>query len=130
MLLHAAILSVSLGGQSPSLFETDVRLRVVNDDLLYVVVQINNNSGRTVAELEGFLTELDPSSRIVSERELVHLHTYEPPLGNGQTVVRGVTYPFVRTKGYRYRYHVSRLKFKNDSRIFIYSPTTGLIRIE
>lgn len=108
----------------------DVRVRVVDNDLLYVVVQIDNNSGRTVTELAGFLTEADASLQIVSERDIVHLHTYEPPLTDGQTVVRGFTYPFDRSKDHRYRYHISRLRFRNDARVFAYTPAAGLIRIE
>lgn len=130
VLLLAILVPGWATGQSLPLFETDVRIRVVNDDLLYVVMQIDNNSGRTVTELEGFLTELDPSSNIVSEREIVHLHSYEPSLGNGQTAIRGVTYPFLKAMDYRYRYHISHVKFKNDPRIFAYSPAAGLIRIE
>jgi len=112
------------------MFETDVRVRVVNNDLLYVVVQINNNSGRIVTELEGFLTEIGSSSNIVSEREIVHLHTYESPLRDGDTVVRGFTYSFDKAKDLHFRYHISHIKFRNDPRIFVYNPAVGLIRIE
>ncbi|MFQ6674546.1 MAG: hypothetical protein ACE5GH_07165, partial [Fidelibacterota bacterium] len=49
-------LLLQVTAQPGPLFETDVRVRVVNDDILYVVVQIDNRSGRTVTELEGFLT--------------------------------------------------------------------------
>lgn len=113
-----------------TLFEVDVRMRVVNYDLLYVVVQIDNNSGRTVTEIEGYITEVDQKNNIVSELRIVHLHNYEPPLGNGHTVVRGVTYSFDRSQDYRYRYHTCHLKFKGDDRIFIYSPAGELLRID
>lgn len=130
VLLFAFLFIGQVNGQSLPLVETDVRVRVVNNDLIYVVVQINNNSGRTITELEGFLTETNPSSNIVSEREIVHLHAYESPLRDSETVVRGFTYPFDKAKDLRYRYHVSHLKFRNDPRIFTYTPCAGLIRIK
>jgi len=130
VLLFAFIFAGQVGGQPLPIFKSDVRIRVVDNDLLYVVVQIDNNSGRTVTELKGFLTEIDRSLNIVSERVIVHLHTYESPLRDGQTVVRGFTYPFDKIKDYRYRYHISHIKFRNDPRIFAYSPVVGLIRIE
>ncbi|MDP6457637.1 MAG: hypothetical protein QF613_00520 [Candidatus Marinimicrobia bacterium] len=128
-LLIVALLSLSTAQDRP-LFNVDVRIRIVQDDLLYVVVQIDNNSGRTVTQLHGFLTESDPSANIVSEEKIVHLHKYEPMMTDGQTAVRGVTYPFNRAKDHRYRYHISYVKFRNDPRVFAYSPVEGLIRIE
>lgn len=116
--------------QTVPLFETDLRMRVVEDDMLYIVVQIDNNSGRTITELEGFLTEVDPSLHVVSERKIVHLHPYEAPFGPGQTIIRGLTYLFDRTQDYRYRYHISKVRFTNDSRVYMYSPTAGLVRVE
>ena len=130
ILLFVLIFIGQVSGQPIPLFETEVRILVLDDDLLYVVVQINNNSQRIVTELEGFLTELDPSVNIISEREIVHIHTYESPLKNGQTVIRGFTYPFDKVKDFRYGYHISHIKFRNDPRVFAYSPIVGLIRIE
>ncbi|MFQ6674668.1 MAG: hypothetical protein ACE5GH_07820, partial [Fidelibacterota bacterium] len=77
-----------------------------------------------------FLTERDPSSTIISQQKIVHLHSYEPPLTSGQSVVRGLTYPFDKSKDYRYGYHFSHIKFRNDSRVFVYDLSTGLVRIE
>ena len=116
--------------QSIPLFETDLRMRVVEDDLLYVVVQIENNSGRTITELEGYLTEVDPSLNIMSEKKVVHLHPYEAPFGPNQTIIRGLTYTFDRTLDYRYRYHISKVRVTNDSRVFMYSPNDGLVRVD
>ena len=130
ILCIVVIARVADAGQSSSLFETDVRVRVVHDDLLYVVVQIDNHSGRTVTELEGFLTETDPSSTIISEKEITHLHSYEPHLKDGQVLVRGVTYPYDKAEDHRYGYHISHIKFRNDPRIFVFSPGDGLIRIK
>ncbi|MFQ6675799.1 MAG: hypothetical protein ACE5LH_05585 [Fidelibacterota bacterium] len=128
--LSLLVIASQVAAQSRPLFETDVRVRVVNDTLVYVVVQIDNVSGRTVTELEGFLTESDSRSETVSEKKMVHIHKYDAPLRDGFTVVRGVTYPFNPSQSRRYRYHFSHIKFRNDPRIFVYHPDAGLIRIE
>lgn len=116
--------------QTRPLFHTDVRVRVVNDTLVYVVIQIENSSGRTVTELEGFLTELDSRSDIVSEEKIVHVHDYDPSMRDGNSVVRGTTYPFDASQARRYKYHFSHIKFRNDPRVFLYDPASGLIRIQ
>ncbi len=117
-------------GQSAPLFEIDVRLRVVNDDMLYVVVQVDNRSGRRVTELAGYITESTPEERIVSEQRIVHVHPYDPVLTDGQTTIRGYTYPFEKSMDHRFRYHISRVTFRNDNRIFTWSPSDGLIRVK
>ncbi|MFQ6607261.1 MAG: hypothetical protein ACE5EE_01850 [Fidelibacterota bacterium] len=119
-----------LFAQTVPLFDIDLRIRVVEDNLLYVVVQIDNRSGRTVSEIEGFITEVDPSLHIVSEKKVTHLHSYEAPFGPGQTIIRGLTYPYEKTQDYRYRYHISKIRFTKDSNIYMYSPVIGLVRIE
>ena len=130
ILLVVIFISGSFTQQPQNLFNIDLRIRVVDDDLLYIVVQIDNNSGRTVTELEGFITELDPFNRVISEHKIIHLHNYEPMLKNDQTVMRGVTYHYDRTNDYRYRYHINHIKFYHDHRIFLYSKLDGLLRIK
>tara|TARA_Y100000590_G_scaffold428988_1_gene541020 strand:- start:1089 stop:1460 length:372 start_codon:yes stop_codon:yes gene_type:complete len=116
--------------QPAPLFEIDVRLRVVNSDMLYVVVQVDNRSGRKVTELAGYITESKPKERIVSEQRIVHVHPYDPVLTDGQTTIRGYTYPFEVSMDHRFRYHISRVTFRNDNRVFAWSPSDGLIRVE
>jgi len=116
--------------QISHLFSTDVRIRVVDKNLLYVVVQIDNDSGRPVRELEGYVTEIDLYSNIITEQKLFHHHEYEPPLASGQTTVRGITYPVDSSKRNTFEYHISRIKFENDSRTYLFTPSEGLLRID
>ena len=116
--------------QSAPLFEIDVRLRVVNNDMLYVVVQVDNRSGRRVTELAGYITETTSEERIVSEQRIVHVHPYDPVLTNGQTTIRGYTYTFEKSMDHRFRYHISRVTFRKDNRVFAWSSSDGLIRVE
>ena len=87
-------LNLAISSDSKSLFDIDVRLRVVNDDILYVVVQVDNFSGRGVTELEGFITESNSDDFIVSQKKIVHIHPYDPILTNGQMSIRGYNYKF------------------------------------
>ena len=68
------LLNLGISSEPQPLFEIDVRLRVVNDDLLYVVVQVDNFSGRGVTELAGFITESNSDDIIVSQEKIVHIH--------------------------------------------------------
>ena len=110
----------TLSSQEAPLFDVDVRIRVVNDEMLYVVVQVDNRSGRRVTELAGYITEATSDDQIVSENRIVH----------DQTTIRGYTYPFEKSMDHRFRYHISRVTFRNDARVFAWSPTDGLIRVE
>ena len=120
----------TLFSQEAPLFDVDVRIRVVNDEMLYVVVQVDNRSGRRVTELAGYITEATSDDQIVSENRIVHVHPYDPVLTNDQTTIRGYTYPFEKSMDHRFRYHISRVTFRNDARVFAWSPTDGLIRVE
>tara|TARA_B100000029_G_scaffold287389_1_gene281111 strand:- start:4853 stop:5254 length:402 start_codon:yes stop_codon:yes gene_type:complete len=123
-------LNLAISSDSKSLFDIDVRLRVVNDDMLYVVVQVDNFSGRGITELEGFITESNSDDFIVSQKKIVHIHPYDPILTNGQMSIRGYNYKFNKSMDHNFRYHISRLTFRNDNRVFAWSPFGGLIRIK
>lgn len=129
-MLPLLLLACRLVAQPTPLFEVDVRLRVVNDDMLYVVVQIDNRSGRKITELAGYITESTPTEIIVSEEKIVHIHPYDPVLTDGEIAIRGYTYPFKKSMDHRFRYHISRVTFRNDARVFAWSPSDGLIRVE
>jgi hypothetical protein len=130
-LIVLSLLAAGIAAAQPTpIFEIDVRLRVVNDDMLYVVVQVDNRSGRRVTELAGYITESTPEEMIVSEQRIVHVHPYDPVLTDGQTAIRGYTYPFEKSMDHRFRYHISRVTFRNDDRVFAWSPSDGLIRVE
>ena len=129
-LLLLFLVNLGISSQPQLLFEIDVRLRVVNDDLLYVVIQVDNFSGRGVTELTGFITESNSDNTIVSQEKIVHIHPYDPILTDGQMSIRGYTYPFKESMDHGFRYHISRVTFRNDNRVFAWSPFDGLIRIE
>lgn len=113
-----------------TLFSVDIRTRVVGDTTLYVVVQVDNRSGASVTELEGFLTALDDRGSISSERKVVHIHTYDSPMRNGHTAIRGTTYALNPKRNAEFRYHISRVRFNNDARVYSWTAAQGLLRIE
>ena len=129
-LLLLFLVNLGISSQPQLLFEIDVRLRVVNDDLLYVVVQVDNFSGRGVTELTGFITESNSDNTIDIHEKIFQIHPYDPILTDGQMSIRGYTYPFKKSMDHGFRYHISRVTFRNDNRVFAWSPFDGLIRIE
>lgn len=113
-----------------TLFSIDVRTRFIPEEKLYVVVQVDNHTGRSITGLEGFLTEVNPQNKIISENPVTLIHMYDPIFRDGQSTSRAFTYAFSPDFGYKYYFHISHITFKADSRVFLYSPSDGLMRIE
>ena len=111
------------------LFHIETRLRVVNEKTLYVIVQIDNKSGRRISQLSGFLTESDINGKIISEKKIVHINSKDPILINNQTSSRGLTFPFNKKLDHKFKYNINKIVFQNDFREFIWTKKEGLIRI-
>ncbi len=108
----------------------DVRPRLFRDDRLNVVVQIDNHTDRNILEMEGFITESDQEGKMVSEKRLILVRSYDPALKPEMTVSGSLSYPFKRTEPKNYTFHISRIRFSEDYRIYAYHPAIGFIRID
>lgn len=129
ILLIAFFITNIIFPQQNPLFEIDTRIRIVNDETLYVVIQIDNKSGRRVSQLKGFLTELNNKGNIISEKKITHVNNKGPILTSNQSSIRALTFPFKKNLDHRFRYNISKIVFQNDSREFIWTKNDGLIRI-
>jgi len=111
------------------LFYIETRLRVINEKALYVIVQIDNKSGRRISQLSGFLTQSTFNGNIISEKKIVHINSKDPILIDNQTSIRGLTFPFNKNLDHRFKYNINKIVFQNDYREFIWTEKEGLIRI-
>jgi len=111
------------------LFEIETRLRIVNEKTLYVIVQIDNKSGRRISQLSGFLTQSTYNGNIISEKKIIHINSKGPILIEDQTSIRGLTFPFDKNLDHRFKYNINKIVFQNDYREFIWTEKEGLIRI-
>jgi hypothetical protein len=108
----------------------DVRPRVLQDEILYVVVQVDNHTNRNIIELEGFVIERDLAGQIVSEKRLKLIHSYDPALPPGNTVNRSLNYPLLPDEQHLFSFQISKIRFAGDHRIYTYHPAVGFIRID
>lgn len=124
------LLSLLAAQSGTPVIRHEVRTRVIPGDLLTVVIQIENVSPHGIEEIQGFVTVRDQNFAIVSEKRLDILHAYEPILKPGASISRSLNYPFDARQSRSYTFHVSRLKFSGDHRVYTYHPAAGLIRID
>lgn len=107
----------------------DIRQRVIDDRKLQVIVEVENKTGKIITRLEGFLYSKTLSGATEAERHLVFIDPYES-LKNGTS--RNVTefYPYDPLDPRDFTFRISRLKFRDDPRVYTYHPLAGFIRIE
>ncbi len=126
------LITVSLlSAQSePPLFNIEARTRVLDNDILQVVVQVDNNTELSVVSLEGFITVYDTQLKIAEEKHLVLLNKYEAELKPSGSISRSVNFKHNPRLAFTYVFHISRLQFIGDHRSYTYHPAAGLIRID
>lgn len=124
------ILSFVAGQVIEPAFSIEVRPRVMDKNRLYVVVQIENQTGRRITDLEGFLSEMGPFGNQISQRRLNMIRRMDPILQPGYSVSRGLHVPNSGKEDRTFVFEISKLKFFGDYRIYTYHHAAGFIRID
>jgi len=124
-----AILS-ALQAQDGLPFEIDIRSRIINESKLLVNVQVTNLVDRPLDYLEGFIREVNSQGELLDEKRMVILYSYEPPLQTGFSSTKSIAYPLPGEKPNSYEFHIAKLKFIGESRVFTWHPKIGFIRID
>ena len=127
ILLFVVLLSAQSGAD---LFKIETRPRVLDNNILQVVVQVDNNTELAVISLEGFITVYDAQLKIAEEKRLVLLKKYEPELKPQGSISRSLNFKYNPGVASNYVFHISRLQFIGDHRSYTYHPAAGLIRID
>jgi len=107
----------------------DVRPRVVGENAVSVVVQIDNNSKRTINRLEGFLVFRIDSEEALIEKRMIIIGPNDPALPNNRTVSKNIKLDLI-TPIPKYIFNVSKITFAGDYRIYTYNPRIGFYRID
>ncbi|RMF07713.1 MAG: hypothetical protein D6762_07035 [Candidatus Neomarinimicrobiota bacterium] len=124
------LLAGPLAGQTPrNLFPVDIRPRVVDDDTLYVVVEVRNESGKTVTSLEGFLYATSLTGQALPERRLLFIGPGETLL-NRLSTTQTLFLPYRPRDPWTYTLTLCRVQFLGDPRVYAYHPRIGLFRLE
>ena len=112
-------------------FEIDLKTRIVNDSITLVNIQITNLIDKPLDYVEGFIQEINSEKELINEKRMVLLYGYEPPLHTGFSTTRSISFPMVDTKNPNlYEFHISKIKFIGESRVFTWHPKTGFLRID
>ncbi len=105
-----------------------VRSTQFQNQLLKVTVQIANDSGKDINYLEGFLTEIGSDGKIINEIRMPFFRNgiFSP----GFTHSESTTMPYAEHQNSRFLFHINKVRFVGDYRIYTYHPSVGLIRID
>lgn len=130
-ILPVLFLLAMLGAQeSAPAFSIEVRPRIMDKNRVYVVVQLENNSGKRITHLEGFISNMSLKGKRTAQRRMKMIRRADPDLAPNQTVSRGLHYPMKGNTVPEYIFEISKLKFFGDQRIYTYHPAAGFIRID
>jgi len=129
-LISILILSTILLGQKPDAFNVDVRPRIIDNNRLLINVEVINHVGRPVDYLEGFLSEYNNVGEFIGESRMVLVYSYEPPLQTGFSTTKSTTYSMKTDIPNSYKFHISKVKFSGENRVYAWHPKSGFIRID
>ena len=124
------MISILVGQGHLNLFTIDTRPRLLDGNIVQVNIQIDNNSGIAVKQLEGFLNVYDQSRKIIDEQRVIILSDIEPALNDGSSITKSLNFPFDPVAARDYTFHISKIKFIGDYRIYTYHPPNKLVRID
>ncbi len=124
------LLAMLVAQESDPAFSIEVRPRVMDKNRVYVVVQLENRSGKRITHLEGFISKMNAQGRRAAQRRIQMILRSDPDLAPNQTVSRGLHYPLKGNEITEYVFEISKLKFFGDQRIYTYHPAAGFIRID
>lgn len=107
----------------------DVRLRIIDDETIGIVVQIDNNSKRTINHLEGFVNVITDEGKTLTEKRLIIIGPNDPALRHNRTASRNIKMVLVDPFP-AYKFNVSKITFSEDYRVYTYHPEIGFYRID
>ncbi len=110
--------------------EVDVRKSLFQDDLLKVMVQIENASDRNIELLEGFLTIIDNGGNIIKEVRMQVVQSTDPVFAFHSSISDSKTFPYKTFGQANFLFHINKIRFQGDYRLYTYHPAVGLIRID
>ena len=131
LIATSIIFSYALTAQVNIPFEIDLRTRLVNDSRTMVNIQITNLMDKPLDYVEGFVIEKDINKNLINEKRLVLIYGYEPPLQEGFSTTRSISFNKPQTDiPSTYEFLISKIRFIGESRVFTWHPEIGFIRID
>ena len=112
------------------LLQINLRERLVNDNQIRIVVQIDNNSKREISKLDGFLLQINNKGNVISEKRITFLELADGVLKPKKSVSKFIVFPLNQTRPDRYEFYVGKVRFRNDYRVYTYHPAIGFYRVD
>jgi hypothetical protein len=130
-MLFLGFLAFLYGSDSnQDLLQINLRERLVNDNQIRIVVQIDNNSKREISKLDGFLLQINNKGSVISEKRITFLELADGVLKPKQSVSKFIVFPLNQTRPDRYEFYVGKVRFRNDYRVYTYHPAIGFYRVD
>ena len=98
MLFLGFLTSLYGGNNNEELLQIDIRERIVNNNQIRIVVQIDNNTKREISKLDGFLMQIDNKGIVISENRLTFLEVSDGVLKPNQSVSKFMVFPLNRIR--------------------------------
>ena len=131
IMLFLGFLTFLYGNErNQDLLEIDIRERLVNNNQIRIVVQIDNNSKRNIIEMDGFLLRIDYKGKLISEKRITFLELSDGILEPKQSVSKYKIYPLNNLHPDHYEFYVGKVRLQNDYRIYTYHPAIGFYRVD
>ncbi len=131
IMLFLGFLAFLYGSDSnQDLLQINLRERLVNDNQIRIVVQIDNNSKREISKLDGFLLQINNKGSVISEKRITFLELADGVLKPKQSVSKFIVFPLNQTRPDRYEFYVGKVRFRNDYRVYTYHPAIGFYRVD
>jgi hypothetical protein len=130
-MLFLGILTFLYGSDNnQDLLHIDVRERLVNNNQIRIVVQIDNNSKREITEIDGFLLQINNKGNIITEKRITFLEATDGLLEPKQSVSKFIVFPLNQIRPDHYEFYVGKVRFQNDYRVYTYHPAIGFYRVD
>ncbi|MDP6877531.1 MAG: hypothetical protein QGI18_02950 [Candidatus Marinimicrobia bacterium] len=131
IMLFLGILTFLYGSDNnQDLLHIDVRERLVNNNQIRIVVQIDNNSKREITEIDGFLLQINNKGNIITEKRITFLEATDGLLKPKQSVSKFIVFPLNQIRPDYYEFYVGKVRFQNDYRVYTYHPAIGFYRVD
>jgi len=131
IMLFLGILTFLYGSDNnQDLLHIDVRERIVNNNQIRIVVQIDNNSKREITEIDGFLLQINNKGNIITEKRITFLEATDGLLKPKQSVSKFIVFPLNQIRPDYYEFYVGKVRFQNDYRVYTYHPAIGFYRVD
>ena len=131
IMLFLGILTFLYGSDNnQDLLHIDIRERLVNNNQIRIIVEIDNNSKREITEIDGFLLQINNKGNIITEKRITFLEATDGLLKPKQSVSKFIVFPLNQIRPDHYEFYIGKVRFQNDYRVYTYHPAIGFYRVD